>query len=147
MKVKSKRDPFVVLLILGFIVFFASVVLSEIKIKGWNITMVFDMVVIALMLIFLICCYFITYQVTPKYISYRIAFFYEQIPLESIRSIEIGTTMWAGFKPAFARNGLIIRYNTYDEVYISPRKQNLFLKEIKKHGPNIHFIDKRKKSE
>jgi uncharacterized membrane protein YwzB len=145
MKVKSKRDPFIVLIILGFIVFFTSVVLSEIKIKGWSTTMFIDMVIITIMLAFLVCCYFITYQVTPSYISYRIAFFYGEIPYDKIRSIEIGTTMWAGFKPAFARNGLIIRYNTYDEVYISPRKQELFLAEIKKYKPDIHFIDKRKK--
>jgi len=144
MKVKSKRDPFIVLIILGFIVFFTSVVLSEIKIKGWNTTMIIDMIIIAIMLTFLVCCYFITYRVTPQFISYRIAFFYGEIPYNTIRSIEIGTTMWAGFKPAFARKGLIIRYNTYDEVYISPRKQDLFLAEIKKHQPNITFIDKRK---
>ncbi|UYW01203.1 PH domain-containing protein [Flavobacterium agricola] len=126
MKVKSKRDPYIVFIILGFIVFFASVVISEIKIKGWNTTMFIDIVILVIMLAFLVCCYFITYTVTPKFISYRIAFFYEEIPLNSIRSIEIGTTMWAGFKPAFARKGLIIRYNTYDEVYISRVNKRYF---------------------
>ena len=140
MKVKSKRDPFIVLIILGFIIFFSSVVLSEIKLYGWNLNMIFDAVIIAIMFAFLICCYFITYHVTPTYISYRIAFFYGEIPLDKIRSIEVGTTMWAGFKPAFARKGLIIKYNTYDEIYLSPRKQEKFIEEIKKHNPNIQFI-------
>lgn len=140
MKVKSKRDPYIVLIILGFIIFFSSVVLSEIKLYGWNLNMIFDAVIIGLMFLFLICCYFITYQVTPNFISYRIAFFYGEIPLDKIRSIEVGTTMWAGFKPAFARKGLIIKYNTYDEIYISPRKQEKFIKEITKHKPDIQFI-------
>ena len=140
MKVKSKRDPFIVIIILGFIVFFSSVVASEIKLYGWNSVMIMDAIIIFIMLSFLICCYFITYVVNHKFISYRIAFFYGEIPLDKIRSIEVGTTMWAGFKPAFARKGLIIRYNKYDEIYISPRKQDKFIAEIKKHSPDIQFI-------
>nr|WP_317630961.1 PH domain-containing protein [uncultured Flavobacterium sp.] len=140
MKVKSKRDPFIVIIILGFIVFFSSVVASEIKLYGWNSVMIMDAIIIFIMLSFLICCYFITYVVNHKFISYRIAFFYGEIPLDKIRSIEVGTTMWAGFKPAFARKGLIIRYNKYDEIYISPRKQDKFIAEIKKHRPDIQFI-------
>lgn len=32
--------------------------------------------------------------------------------------------MWSGTKPALAKNGLIIKLNTYEKVYIAPIDNN-----------------------
>lgn len=54
-----------------------------------------------------------------------------KIKLEEIKEVIKGKTMWAGlYKPATAGNGLIIKYNKYDEIYISPKTNELFIAEL-----------------
>lgn len=40
-------------------------------------------------------------------------------------------------KPALDTKGFIVTYNKYDEVFISPSKSDIFLKEILKINPKI----------
>ena len=47
--------------------------------------------------------------------------------------------MWAGLKPATATKGLIIRYNTYDEIYISPESNEAFIEDLKKINGNTQI--------
>jgi hypothetical protein len=48
--------------------------------------------------------------------------------------------MYVGMKPAFARNGIIVRYNKYDEIYISPPDNNEFVEELLKINPEIEVV-------
>lgn len=45
--------------------------------------------------------------------------------------------MWTGLKPATARNGLIIKYNKFDEIYISPETNDTFVDKILELNGNI----------
>jgi hypothetical protein len=54
------------------------------------------------------------------------------LPLSSITEIVKGKTKWSGIKPALATKGLIIKYNRYDEIYISPESNDAFIAEILK---------------
>ena len=38
--------------------------------------------------------------------------------------------MWVGFKPATARKGLIIKYDKFNDLYISPETNDLFINKI-----------------
>ena len=40
-------------------------------------------------------------------------------------------------KPATALKGLIIKYNKYDEIYISPKTNESFVAEILKLNPEV----------
>lgn len=64
-----------------------------------------------------------------------------KIKINSIHTIICNTTMWVGFwKPATAMNGLIIKYNKFDEIYISPNSNEKFIQEILKIKPEIKII-------
>lgn len=57
--------------------------------------------------------------------------------IENISEIIVHTTLWVGWKPATAMNGMIIKYNRFDEIYISPKTNEIFVREILKINPKI----------
>lgn len=51
-----------------------------------------------------------------------------KIDIKRINEVEKGKTLWAGFRrPATARHGLIIKYDKYEEIYISPETNEAFI--------------------
>lgn len=77
------------------------------------------------------------YKLTDKKLFYRSGPFYGAIELTKITEIIKGKTMWSGLKPATARKGLIIKYEKYNEIYISPHTNDSFIKAILKLNPDI----------
>lgn len=65
-----------------------------------------------------------------------------KIYIKEIRKIErhSGLIVPVTYKPALNTNGLIIYYNKFDEIYISPNQEAIFLEELLKINPNILFI-------
>jgi hypothetical protein len=50
--------------------------------------------------------------------------------------------MWAGYRPALARKGIVVRYNRWDEIYISPRDQEAFVAGLVERNPGIAVVVK-----
>lgn len=79
----------------------------------------------------LIWIYFGTnYELTQSELKYNSGPMRGKISLEKINEIVKGKTMWSGIKPATAKNGLIIKYGKYDEIYISPKTNDMFINKI-----------------
>lgn len=57
-------------------------------------------------------------------------FFKKVIPYQTIRKVEKQTGIYAGIKFSTAWKGLIVHYNKFDEVLISPEKESEFIREI-----------------
>jgi hypothetical protein len=58
-------------------------------------------------------------------------FFWKKIiPLNSFRKVEKQTGLFAGWKISTAYKGVIIHYNKYDELLISPDREQIFISEI-----------------
>jgi len=70
------------------------------------------------------------YELTPHYFKYRGGPLKGEIPLEKITEIVEGKSLWIGLRPATARKGLIIKYDIYNEIYISPLTNESFIKKI-----------------
>lgn len=66
-----------------------------------------------------------------------------KIKIENISEIIVNATLWVGWKPATALNGIIIKYNRFDEIYISPNTNELFVKEIIKKKSHIKVTYKK----
>lgn len=60
--------------------------------------------------------------------------------LES-KEIQKGRTMWSGVKPTIAKNGLIIKYNKYDEIYLTPENNDEMVADLLKINPEIKVIN------
>ena len=59
-------------------------------------------------------------------------FFTKTIPYSEIRKVEKQVGFYAGIKFSTAWKGLIVHYNKYDELLISPEQEDEFIKQIQK---------------
>ena len=64
------------------------------------------------------------------------------IAIDSIKKIthHSGIIVPVTFKPALNTKGLIIHYNSFDDIYISPKQEDLFLEELLKVNQNIEVV-------
>lgn len=65
-----------------------------------------------------------------------------KININSIRKIErhSGLIVPVTYKPALNTKGLIIYYNSFDDIYISPNQEAIFLEELLKINPKIIVV-------
>ena len=82
------------------------------------------------------------YILKENKIFYNSGPFRGTIDIKNIRKIQhhFGIIVPVTFKPALNTKGLIIHYNSFDDIYISPKQEDLFLKELLKVNPNIEII-------
>jgi len=85
---------------------------------------------------------------TKYSIDEEILYFYSgpfrgKININSIRKIEhhSGLIVPVTYKPALDTKGLILYYNSFDDIYISPKEVNVFLEELLKINPNITVVN------
>ena len=79
-----------------------------------------------------------TFKLTDLYC--RSAIFHKSLPYSSIRKIEVGTKFYAGLKFSTSLQGLIIHYNKFDNLFISPENQELFMEKLVALNPAITII-------
>ena len=77
------------------------------------------------------------YELTKTYLKYKSGPIRGKIELKKITQIIKNKTLWVGIKPATAKNGLIIKYEKYNEIYISPKTNETFIKQILKLNSGI----------
>lgn len=101
--------------------------------KNW-----FDFTLSALPFLMLLWIYYTTrYWIEQQQLHYRSAFIKGKIDIATITSIQVGKTLWVGLKPALAKKGIIIAYNSYDEIYLAPLDNEELVNELVKINPNI----------
>ncbi|MEP0213255.1 MAG: PH domain-containing protein, partial [Cellulophaga sp.] len=132
---KSRKDNLfngvmiVVILLLCSVLFFS--IFDEVKTTNHIVSIVVNALVLCLLLwVF----YGTSYKLNSTTLSYKSGPFKGDILIKDIHQIIKGKTLWVGLKPATASKGLIIKYNKFNEVYISPKTNNSFIKEILKHN-------------
>ncbi len=82
------------------------------------------------------------YILKENKIFYNSGPFRGSIAIDSIKKIthHSGIIVPVTFKPALNTKGLIIHYNSFDDIYISPKQEDLFLEELLKVNPKIKVI-------
>lgn len=78
------------------------------------------------------------YTFAPDELKCRSWIFKKNIRYNEIIKIEPGTAFYAGWKLATARNGIIITYKGYNDVYISPERQEEFISLLLEKNELIH---------
>jgi hypothetical protein len=99
-------------------------------------------VILALLMIIsgglILWIWFATYYVIADgFLHYRSGPVSGKISIAAINRLEVGKTLWAGVRPALATRGIIIHFNTYDMIYVSPQNDNSFITALKKINPEI----------
>ena len=101
----------------------------------------FPLLILYLPLSILLWVYFDTYYIIEgQKLKYHSAFIKGEIEINKIKEIVKGKTVWVGIKPALASKGLIIKFNKFDEIYISPTSNEMMISDLIDINPNIIII-------
>ena len=103
---------------------------------------IFDTIMITIVLALVWILLDTKYLLKENKIFYNSGPFRGSIAIDSIKKIthHSGIIVPVTFKPALNTKGLIIHYNSFDDIYISPKQEDLFLEELLKVNPNIEVI-------
>lgn len=143
MKFESKKDILFSFTILGTCLFLIGIMIfnivnGKVETEGyWPIALVFSVVSLLLWI------YFGTnYELSKKNgLIYKSGPINGKINIDRITKIIKGKTLWVGFRPATARKGLIIKYDKYNELYISPKTNEMFINKILELNNKIKISD------
>lgn len=80
-----------------------------------------------------------SYQIKGEILLCKSGPFSKKININKIRKLEFhhGIVVPCTWKLSLSDKGIIIHYNQYDDIYISPNNSELFITELLKLNPNI----------
>ncbi|MEO8933473.1 MAG: PH domain-containing protein [Xanthomarina sp.] len=136
---KANRKGFINYLLIAFILLPVFIFFLD---KNTFIEKPFILLPLLSPLILILWIYFDTfYKIENNTLIYRSGFLRGKVDILTINEILKGKTMWTGIKPALARKGLIIKFNTYDEIYIAPEDNNEMILDLLKVKAEIKITD------
>ncbi|RXF70128.1 PH domain-containing protein [Arcticibacter tournemirensis] len=141
MKFKSDTDILFDVFILGPVLILLiplSEIVKNIDDKSAILTLVIILAVISLLLWVRFGTY---YVIKESRMLYRSGPIRGSIDIQSVHSLTKNKTLWLGTKPALARKGIILKYNKYDDIYISPKNKDQFIAELLKRNNNIQVTE------
>jgi hypothetical protein len=126
----------------GIIVIFAVVCMSVLAIISLS-----DKAYIASFLLIAVTAYFVWmwfdtyYVIQDNKLIYRSALLKGSINIDTIVEIIKNKGAYSGIKPALSMKGIVIKYNRWDEIYISPKNAEQFINALKTINQNIRVIE------
>ncbi|MBC9796238.1 PH domain-containing protein [Sinomicrobium weinanense] len=134
---KSRKEPFLFIFLYAItLVLLGSSVTDIITGNGWSHIGVHIIVFLSSGFVLWIL-HHTGYLLTDRSFRYHCGPISGEIALERVGEIVVGKTMYVGLKPALARKGLIIKYDKYNDIYISPESNEEFIGEVLKRNDTI----------
>ena len=139
MKFKSRKDILFQIMTFGFSGLFIGISFFRVFLnEKINYEFIWSDIIMLIFIGFLLWLNFGTeYELTTTELKYKSGPISGKIEIERIKEIVKGKSLWSGLKPATARKGLIIKYDKYDEIYISPKTNETFVEKILELNGNI----------
>lgn len=138
MTFKSKVDLFYLIIVVITILLLISVSIYTLIRCTDGFSILYTFIISTLVGTLLLWLLFNTkYTIQNKVLKYRSGPFFGQIKIDEIRELQLNTKSFVGFKPALACNGIIVKYNKWNEIYISPKEVERFVIELTKVNPKI----------
>ena len=145
MKFKSRVDWFfksaIALILISFI---AGFIQMKVDNESTSSLVLFSIVMGVVMLFLFSLIPTTYYEIKEDQLLCKTLFFNKKLPIDSIRKIDVGNSLYAGMKMSLALKGIIIHFNKYDEIYISPENQEEFVQHLVKINPQIEIIGNKK---
>ena len=82
------------------------------------------------------------YRIDGDELRWRSSILFGKFSVSSIHKVVVNQTLWVGTRPATAKNGVIIYYNKYDEIYFSPSDNEAFVAALLEINPEIEVVRK-----
>jgi amino acid transporter len=141
MTFKSKKDWLFSLIFLGFSVFVIGVVCYRIYLGDLKSHDYWGLLIPLLVVGLLLWFFFGTnYELNNDEFIYRNGPISGKINIKRIVEVEKGKTLWVGYRPATARGGLIVKYDRFNEIYISPETNEIFIDCLLKIKSDVKVI-------
>lgn len=81
------------------------------------------------------------YTIADDQLLYKSALIKGSININTIVEIVKNKSMYSGIKPALSGKGIVIKYNKWDDIYMSPADIDLFISAIKEVNPSIKITE------
>jgi len=108
-----------------------------------GIEAIIALVILAATTLMMIAFYTHTYyRIEGDELRWRSSILFGKFSVSSIHKVAVNQTLWVGTRPATARNGVIIYYNKYDEIYFSPSDNEAFVAALLEINPEIKVVRK-----
>jgi len=108
-----------------------------------EIEAIIALVILAATTLMMIAFYTHTYyRIEGDELRWRSSILFGKFSVSSIHKVAVNQTLWVGIRPATARNGVIIYYNKYDEIYFSPSDNETFVAALLEINPEIKVVRK-----
>lgn len=137
---KPKKDWFfpVVLLFVG-VIYSAVAVYVLIEEEDHSSIYGLGLVFFLLMLLFWVIQKTTSYRIDSEdKLICKMLFLKKTISISTIKSIEDSNGLYVGWKMNTSWKCLVVKYNKYDELLISPAQESEFIKTLLELNPTIH---------
>jgi hypothetical protein len=133
MRFETKRDNTFLFIFLFVLILYSAIALYSIVVENdCSVIWPFSGVLLFLALLFYLILKTTYFVFEENYLVCKTLFFKKVISYKSISKIEKQKGLYAGVKFSTAWKGLVVFYNKYDELLISPEKEEEFVQEIQK---------------
>jgi hypothetical protein len=131
MRFETKRDNTFIFIFL-FVVVLYSVIASYsiIAENDYSVIWPFSLVLAILTLLFYLIVKTTYFVFEENQLVCRSLFFKRSISYSDIKKIEKQKGLYVGFKMSTAWKGIVVHYNKYDELLVSPEREEEFIQEI-----------------
>ena len=142
MKFKSRKDNLFKFFVFGLSGLFIAIILIQIPLQREKIEFILTTILMVMVIGLLFWLYFGTeYELSDTELKYKSGPISGKIKTEEITEIIKAKTHWSGLKPATANNGLVIRYRKFEEIYISPETNEIFINKILEINEKIKITE------
>lgn len=131
------------IIILAAVILLLSTTVSSYLISTTTFSTLFSGVICLATIFFLLWIYFATfYKIEGNELIYRSGPINGKILIAQIIEIQTNASNFVGLKPATASKGIIVKYNRWDEIYLSPEREKDFIKGLLNINPAIKVVIK-----
>ncbi|RZL49078.1 MAG: hypothetical protein EOP00_07725 [Pedobacter sp.] len=146
MSFKSTKSKFFIVVIIVTLIGLVTLSVTQFFLVDEDIKSIIILQAICwLCIAFLLWVYVNTqYRIDKAYLFYSSGPISGKIEISKIYEVVIGQKIIPILKPATGNNGLVIKYNRWDEIYLSPNTNGKFIEELLKLNDKIKVTDLRK---
>lgn len=123
--------------ILGVCALIAALLVSDVLLKDMELPWTVHFVDLLFMSLLLWIWFGTHYVIDRGQLVCRSGPFRVAVPIKSILSLHLGKRLWVGYKLSLSMKGMVVKYNRYDEIYISPRDEEGLASVLRQINPSI----------
>lgn len=128
---KTKKDfTFLFVFLFVFILYTVISIFSIVYENDYSVIWQFSSVLTFLAFLFFSIYKTTYFRLDDDYLFCRSLVFTKRIPYSSIRKVEKQKGIYAGIKFSTAWKGLVVHYNKFDEILISPENDEFFIEKL-----------------